>query len=362
MNFQGRLLRLQQQLPAIQCDAFLIDDPINLYYMTGLSLSSGTLLVTPSSGILLVDNRYEELCKKQSLYSVILSDTTPLSKLLSSPEMQAIKTIGIDGDIVSYKKFHLLQSSLESSCSIRFVAVESPIKQLRMIKDTDELSLLHASAALCAEGFDYVCTRLKEGKSEIDVAIELEIFWKQRKGRNVAFEPIIAFGSNSSMPHYRAGSTTLKRGMAVLIDIGVSLNHYFSDMTRVVFFGEPHPKMQEIYAIVEEAHQQAIAHCRPGVPIGEIDQTARGIIDKYGYNKYFGHSTGHNIGLEIHEPPFIRNKPPYNEILLQPGMVFTIEPGIYLPGIGGVRIEDTIEITAQGQESLTKRSTTPLII
>lgn len=158
------------------------------------------------------------------------------------------------------------------------------------------------------------------------------------------------------MPHYRAGNTKLKQGMPILIDIGVNYRHYHSDMTRVVFLGEPDPKLKTIYHIVEKAQKEALQLCKPGTLIGELDRAARGYIESQGYGDHFGHGLGHGVGLEIHELPNVRNKPPFNSMVLLPGMVITIEPGIYIPDIGGVRIEDTIVITENGHENLTERS------
>ena len=157
------------------------------------------------------------------------------------------------------------------------------------------------------------------------------------------------------MPHYRAGPAKLKPNTPVLIDIGVVLAHYHSDMTRVAFFGAPPALIQTIYAIVEEAKARALAICRPGVLVGELDRSARDYISSKGYGDFFTHSLGHGIGLDIHEPPIIRDSGLYRTLPLQAGMAITIEPGIYLPGVGGVRLEDTIIITEQGYENLTEQ-------
>jgi Xaa-Pro aminopeptidase len=164
------------------------------------------------------------------------------------------------------------------------------------------------------------------------------------------------------MPHYRASKGKLEKGQPIQIDIGVIDRHYHSDMSRVVFFGKPSSEMRKIYDIVLKAQLAALNQCRPGIKIGDLDQTAREIISKAGYGDKFTHSLGHGVGLEIHESPLLRNKPPHSEEFLQPGMVITIEPGIYLSGIGGVRIEDTVVITDDGYENLTNRPKEMLII
>lgn len=353
MLFQRRVHKLQMHLKEIACDALLVDNPISLFYLTGMDLSSGKLLVHHFSADLLVDNRYFELSQKNSPFPVFSSEKISLTALLERPELSYMRTLAFDSENTSYRGFLELEKQLPKTLTL--VPLDNPVKKLRAIKDDSEIALLREAAALGSEGFDFVRSLLKEGISEREMAIELEIFWKRQGSRGLAFEPIIAFGANGSMPHYRAGEARLKSGQSVLIDIGVNYKHYHSDMTRVVFFGEPPKAIQEIYPIVKEAQQLAFQHCLPGTLVGEIDKAARDYIAGKGYGENFTHSLGHGVGLEIHEFPTLRNKPPSSQIPLKPGMVITIEPGIYLPGIGGVRLEDTILITEHGYENLTKR-------
>jgi Xaa-Pro aminopeptidase len=225
------------------------------------------------------------------------------------------------------------------------------VQNLRLIKDAEEISKLRAAAQLGYEGYLFALSLLREGVSEKELALALELFWKERGASRLAFDSIIAFGPNSSMPHYRPDETTLKQNTSVLIDCGVVLSHYHSDMTRVAYFGNPPQEIQTIYPIVEEAKAKAIEACRPGTLIGDLDRIARDWIQSKGYGEYFSHSLGHGVGLEIHENPIIRQTGPFSEKPLKTGMVITIEPGIYLPGIGGVRLEDTILITENGYEN-----------
>lgn len=369
MIYQARLKRLQNFLEKSSCDAVIISDAINLYYMTGLELSSGKLLVDLKGAHLFVDGRYYEQCIKKSPFSVHLAEKTPLAELLSLPDFHFIKTLAFSAEETSFKGFKELELLIleirqysKGHRKLTLVPLENPVKALRTIKDPEEIELLREAANLGSQGFDYVCTLLKEGISEAEVAMELEIFWKRRGGKKVAFDPIIAFGVNGSMPHYRAGNARLEKGQAVLIDIGVNYKHYHSDMTRVVYFGTPPEQVRIIYSIVEHAQKHALAKCRPGVMIGDLDAAARGFIESQGYGEFFTHSLGHGVGLEIHELPVLRNKPPYDKIILEPGMVITIEPGIYIGGVGGVRLEDTVVITDDGYENLTNRPNEPTII
>lgn len=353
MDYHHRIEKLQNSLKAYACNGLLIEEPVNLYYLTGQQLSGGNLLIFEKGALLCVDNRYIETCQKFAPCSVIQSEKTPLWDLVEC------SSLGFDAENTSFKRYEELQKNLGAKAKL--IPLDNPVKALRMIKDQAEIGLLREAAALGSQGFDYICSLLREGIKENEIALELEIFWKRRGSKSLAFDPIIAFGPNSSMPHYRAGQTQLKKGMPVLIDIGVNYQHYHSDMTRVVYFGEPDPKIRTIYAIVEKAQKAALSLCKPGTAIGKLDEAARGLIQAEGFGEFFNHSLGHGVGLEIHEAPTLRNKPPCKDRILDAGMVITIEPGIYLPGIGGVRIEDTILITENGHENLTKRPTTPLL-
>lgn len=361
MNKQGRLENLQQILKKTSCDLFLVEDPTNLFYMTGFSLSTGFLLVHSQGAILMVDNRYYENCQKNSPFPVVLSDKTPWTSVVN--RLSNIRKIGFDSETTSFQRYQQLEKEIAlSPTPYQLIPFENPVKKLRAVKDSEEINFLQEAARLGSAGYDYVLGLLHDGITEKEIALELEIFWKKRGSKALAFDPIIAFGKNSSMPHYRAGDVKLAKGMTVLIDIGVNLEHYHSDMTRTVFFGDPQDKMKEIYHIVLDAQENALALCKPGILIGELDQAARNYIAEKGYGGNFGHSLGHGIGLEVHELPPIRNRPPANEIALQEGMVITIEPGIYLPDVGGVRIEDTIVITGNGHKNLTNRPKELIII
>ena len=353
-DYSKRLQNVQDQL---EQDAYLIDNLTNLFYLTGFELSAGQLFVTQNDAYLIVDPRYYEMCRKKCNVPVVLTSEDVLLDLIKD---STVSTLAFDQGHTSFEAYHKLEEMVKklstASHNVKLVPIDDPVLQLRSIKDSEEIEILKQAADLGSEGFDFLCTQLEEDVSEVELAIELEIFWKRRGSKAIAFDPIIAFGSNSSMPHYHVGDAKLQKGQAVLMDIGVNLNHYHSDMTRMVFFGEPHPRMIEIYEIVKGAQEAALEKCKPGTMIGELDASAREFITSKGYGEQFTHSLGHGVGLEIHESPVLRNKPPHDKQPLQAGMVVTIEPGIYLPDLGGVRIEDTIVITDEGYENLTNRS------
>lgn len=346
MNYSKRISNLQAKLPSFSADALLIEHPTDLLYLTGQELSTGKLFIAANSADLIVDGRYFEICSKSSPCPVLPLEKVSIKKWLE--ENPKVKKLAFDSTHTPYSAY----SQLKEYSTL--VPVPAPVEHLRLIKDPDEIALLKAAAKLGCEGYQYISSRLSEKVTEAELAWELEKFWREKGAKKVAFDPIIAFGANGSMPHHRAGSTRLAPNSSVLIDIGVTLNNYHSDMTRVVYFGKANPKIAEIYAIVEEAKQRALKICEPGRKVKELDDAARGYITKKGYGDSFNHGLGHGIGLDVHEMPRLRNPGPYSEWVLEPGMVITIEPGIYLPGIGGVRLEDTVLLTEIGHENLTQ--------
>lgn len=339
-----RFERLQEQLLQQGCDAFLVEDKINLYYYTGLELSAGLLIASGTGGTLLVDSRYFENATQKSPFQVLLMEQNSLKGLLKKH-----KTVGADGSLVTHQKFKEWEAL---SPEVNWKSLPNTLRMIRMIKDPCEIEALRQAATLGLAGFNFLEGEFREGISERELAQELEIFWKRGGSKGVAFEPIIAFGEASSMPHYRSGEKKLRHGEHILVDIGVNLAHYHSDRTRVFFFGTPDPKITQLYQLVQEAQKAALDICKPGTALGELDKAARQVIAAEGYGEQFTHSLGHGVGLEIHEEPFLRSKPPYGEMLLQERMVITLEPGIYLPGKGGVRYEDTVLVTNNGYEIL----------
>lgn len=363
-DYHQRLQRLQAILCEVPCDAFFVEDSINLYYLTGLELSAGKLLVHTRGAHLFVDGRYTEVCMKRSPFPVLPLEELKLETLLLTPEFDFIHILGFNSEQTTFKEYQQLVKATESlSSRLKLIPVDALVIEQRAIKDNEEINLLRQAADLGSQGFDFVCEILKEGISEEEVAMHLDIFWKQRGAKKVGFDPIIAFGTNSAMPHHRSGLSRLQKGDVVLIDIGVNYRHYHSDMTRMAFFGTPDPRIEEIHAVVAEAQQRALALCAPGITIGTIDRAARDFIASKGYGAHFNHGLGHGVGLEIHELPVIKSTAPFYGVTLEAGMVITIEPGIYLSGIGGVRIEDTIVITDSGcgYENLTRRDTAAVL-
>lgn len=341
--------KLAPLLKKERLDAFLIEGEIPLLYFTGLHFSAGKLLVTPKGGKLYVDGRYQELAKTKAPIPSSSDEEAIWKKALSK-----FKRIGFDGDLMSYERAQQLKQDFPK---IEWVSVPSPLNAIRAKKTKPEIKKLEKAAKLGSEGYDYILTVLKEGISEKEVVFHLDRFWKERGAEGFSFEPIIAFGENSALPHYRAGDRKLKKGETVLIDIGVKVDDFCSDMTRTVYFGKPPAKLKKIYEIVRQAQKKAMDKIKTGVSMKDADKAARDVIEKAGFGKEFCHSLGHGIGLEVHEWPYLRAKGKEAEAKLEVGMAVTVEPGIYLPGLGGVRIEDTVIVTKEGNISITDRST-----
>jgi len=222
---------------------------------------------------------------------------------------------------------------------------------LRMIKDETELNIMREAAALSDRAFMHIISYLKPGMAERDVALELEWFMRNNGATGCAFEIIVASGERSALPHGIASERLIQANDWIILDFGAKYKGYCSDMTRMVMMGKPTAKQQDMYNIVLEAQCYTLAHLRPGMTGCEADALARNIITRYGYGAQFGHSTGHGLGLEVHEYPSLSSQ---SDIVLRAGMVVTVEPGIYLPHWGGVRIEDDVIITDDGIEVITK--------
>ena len=305
-----RVKKVQDMLAQKAVDALLIEDEVNLYYMTGLSLSASKLLVTHQEAMLFVDARYLELCQKRSPFPVQLLDPSKLDQIFQGV-FASIRTLAFASDKLSYHGYMQLKKQLDAlPHPIQLVPLQNPLQAIRLYKDQEEIEKLKSASNLGSAGFDFLCSILHEGISEEEAASELEIFWKKSGASSAAFDPIIAFGANSSMPHYRAGQARLEKGQIILIDIGVTLNHYHSDMTRVAFFEAADALLLSIHSIAQNAQEAALEKCRPGTPLGALDTAAREVIDKAGYGKHFTDSLGHGIGLEVHEYPTIKNADP----------------------------------------------------
>ena len=338
----GRLKSIGRWLAEWKIDALLVTNPVDLYYLTGISFSEGVLIVFKSGGVLIVDGRYFEMASQLAHVKVELFDESILRKLFTKKT-----ALGFDALSLAYRQYADLAKSLNN---VKLVPIDAPVQQIRAIKDSDEIKQIKKACALCVEGFEFIVKRLKKGITEIELAKTLQMFWLEKGADGVAFEPIIAFKQASSMPHYRAGSQKISGNGPLLIDIGVQLDHYTSDMTRMVHIGRPKDDFLEVFEIVKGAHEKARLTLLPKESTQEVDRAARDFIKNRGYEKEFSHSLGHGLGLDVHELPRLRKRPPAT--LLEGQMVVTIEPGVYLPGKFGVRLENTYVVKKKAAQNL----------
>ena len=343
---------MQEQLKFWQVDAYVCEDPTNIFYLAGIHLSSGLLLIDRKNVTLFVDGRYTEAAQKTAACTAQKRED---ASLFAPCYWKGIETVGFDVN-ASYlsvatlkKRLKAAQKRSEGFPSIKLKPLDRPILRLREIKDRYELERIKRSAELLWKGFLHAKKKLRVGIKEKEIAWEFELYCRKQGAESLSFPPIVAFGSGSALPHYQTGGKKLSQGDIVLMDLGVCLDDYASDMTRTLFFkGGGSKQLQTLYQVVEEAKEAALALCRPGTPLHKLDQAARKVMLKAGLEELFIHRLGHGVGLDVHEFPDLSLK----KATLKEGMVITIEPGLYLPGKGGVRLEDMVIITKTGHQNL----------
>lgn len=345
--FRKRVSKLRKTFPTMKVDGLILENTTDLYYFLGLRLSRGRFLITEKGATLFVDGRYTEVAKKHSSFPVKPLDKCSIEKILKKSKG---KVFGFDQELSIHAHKELKGSFAKARKTLK--GLDEPTLSVRKIKDKKEQELLKKSGELLWKGFLHIRKKLKAGISELELAREFEFFVKKRGAEALSFEPIVAFGPNSALPHHRAGERKLKQNEVVLFDLGIILNGYASDMTRIAFFGSVSQKIEELYRTVRKAHQAALNLCKAGLPIWKLDQAARKAMGKL--EKHFLHSLGHGIGLDVHESPRISSKMKKGK--LEEGMVITIEPGLYLPNIGGIRYEDMIIVTKTGYINLFKET------
>ncbi|MGB9804014.1 M24 family metallopeptidase [Desulfofundulus sp.] len=352
---QGRIKRLLARIAQENVDAFLVMRPENLFYLSGFTGSAGALVVTERQVYLMVDFRYFEQAREQCSFCQVVGFQGSLYEALAErlPHW-GVERLGCEGDFLSYKQVITLQEKLEN---IPVAPLHGLVEELRQVKDREEIELLSRAVALADRAFEHILDCLKPGVTEWDVAVELECFMRRLGASKSAFDTIVASGPRGALPHGVASHRVIRAGEMVTMDFGCLYGGYNSDLTRTVVLGSPHPRQQEIYDLVLAAQRAALAAVRAGVKACEVDRAAREVIASAGYGENFGHSTGHGVGLAVHEEPSVSQK---SEVVLQPGMVITVEPGIYLPGWGGVRIEDMVVVEEQGCRILTSAPKDPL--
>jgi len=339
---------------------YLIFDLNNIKYLTGFSGTNASIVVDENSSYFITDSRYEEYA--QSLlpknFKFILQTGSMQESVRRCLEGSDKKAVFVESHSITLNQYALLKKELKK---IKIIPLyDDPISFIRMEKDDDEIAVLREAAVITDNCFYHLLKFIKAGMTEWEIALEIENYFKRNGCISCSFDTIVASGSNSSMPHYIPSmDKKICRGEALLIDMGCRYKGYNSDLTRTIFIGEIDKKIEEIYNIVLEAQIKSIEAVRPELKTSELDNIARTIISDYGYDKEFGHGLGHGLGIEVHEMPAVKKN---DNTKLKKNMIITIEPGIYISGLGGVRIEDMVLVTSRGCEVLTKCSKELIVI
>lgn len=346
--FTKRIALLKQRLCDRQLDAFLIAKDVNVSYVSGFDGHDAVILVTRGKSFFITDSRYVEHVKKTVKgFEVLLAGKTLYEVIREIASGHKLNRIGFESTNLPYSVVVRLKKIVSGSV---LVPTTGLVEGLRIIKDSREIQLIKESLRLTRSVLARIRRFVKPGASEESIARKIEMMYLGA-GAKSNFSPIVAAGANSSMPHALPTSRKISRNDLVMIDLGCSLAGYNSDLTRMVVTGKPNSRIAKIVDVVQTAQASAIKAVRPGAKLADIDAAARADIAGEGYGKYFGHALGHGVGMEVHEAPSVSS---LSSETARPGMVFTIEPAIYMPGLGGVRIEDMVLVTEKGCEVLSK--------
>ena len=326
----------------------LIHNPSNIFYLSGYT-GEGLLLVAPGLSAVITDFRYVEAAQKQCPGFEIHAIRPGVTHAAVAHELlqnAGIRDLAIEDNVITLRGMREMEKVMPG---IRFSPLDFKVEKLREVKDDDELSCIEHACDITCQAFEYICGFIAPGRTEREVQLALDYKLLQLGADGLAFSTIVASGENGSLPHAVPGDREIAEGDMVTIDFGARKDGYDADMTRTVAVGQPSDKMRKIYEIVLRAQETAQAAIAPGVPTAQIDRIARDIITEAGYGECFGHSTGHGVGIDIHEEPRVSSR---SDQILAPGNIVTVEPGIYVPGLGGVRIENTCAVTETGVRAL----------
>lgn len=354
MDHGGRRGRLAARLDDLKVDALLITRLVNVRYLTGFTGSNGQLLLSAQPAFF-TDPRYDEQSAKEApdlrrrIYTEAFRD-----ELRAAVGEAGTRRLGFERHGVTYESYE----SFRELDGVELVPVGPEVERLRWEKDPEEIAHLERAQRITDAAFDEIVGKLAEGMTEREVAFELELAMRRGSAERIGFDTIVAFGENAAEPHHHPTDRPLGRGDLVKLDFGCVVEGYHSDMTRTVAFGDPGEELRGVYDVVARAQRAGEEAVRSGVTGQEADAAARRVIEEAGHGDHFGHSLGHGVGLEIHEGPTLRRK---SEDVLPEGAVVTVEPGIYLPGLGGVRIEDAVVVGPDGCRPL-PTSTKELIV
>lgn len=343
-------LRRERLLTALQptrVDGFLTTALPNVKYLSGFTGSNGALLLTRDRALLFTDPRYQTQAPAESDCEVKVAKGPLAKEAHKWFKRLKLKSVGFEQNRISYEDYSELREGIKG---IRFKAIAGIVESLRMLKSPAEIATIRASVQLNSAALEQALRHFKASMTEVDMAAEIEYRMRRLGAEGPAFETIVASGERSALPHAHPIDRPIRRDQLLLVDMGAAVAGYASDMTRTYAVGKLDAKMRRMYRAVLESQLAAIDAVKPGVSCATVDRTAREVLRRYGLDKLFIHSTGHGLGLEIHEGPRVGRK---EGTKLEAGMTITIEPGVYAEGLGGIRIEDTVVVSAQGSEVLT---------
>ena len=358
----ARHARIRESLETLSLEALIVTPPANIRYLSNFAGSAGILVLTRDAVHLLIDFRYHEAlralqaspaaCPGLRMWEVPASYEEALIGCLAGI---GVTTVGFEAAHVTVARYEWWRETIAGrQLDITLRSTERVVEQARIVKDAAEIAILREAAARLEQVLPPVLAAVRPGVSERSVAAVIESSMRDAGYERIAFDTIVASGPHSAMPHYRAGTRTLAAGDLVVLDFGGVLDGYCCDLTRTVSIGPPSREARRVYDAVRDAHAAAVAAVRPGIDASAVDAAARDLLRDRGLGEAFGHGTGHGLGLDVHEEPRIgKPRADVPSVTLAPGMVFTIEPGAYLAGFGGVRIEDDVLVTASGGELLT---------
>jgi Xaa-Pro aminopeptidase len=348
-NGNVRLAKIKKLLAEKRCSHILITDAIDAEYLCGFHSSNVFLLISRTRNLLFTDFRYKEAARAFSIahpqWRFVQTTENGLAALSSYCPSGSV--VGVQSGAISVDRFDALKKQLDG---VRFVKLGDFVDALIIPKEAFEISLTKQAAAIGDRAFGLFVKYLKAGMTERQAARMLEDNCRRLGSEQPSFETIVLFGERTALPHGRPSERPLKKGDFILVDFGCTVGGFFSDMTRTVIFGAASLRQRKLYSIVEKAQQMGREAIREGVAASVVDSCARSVIEKAGYGEYFGHATGHGVGRRIHEKPRIAKE---NATMLPAGAIITVEPGIYIPKFGGVRIEDMVIVQKNGSETLT---------
>jgi Xaa-Pro aminopeptidase len=347
--FHARREALARQLKARRLAGMLLSDPADIFYLTGFRGSAGVAFLGGADAVLWVDPRYSLQAGEQASGVRVSEVKSSLLRFAGRwLSRKSRQRIGYEDTHLTCQQFSQLEKA--AAGKVVWVPYGQAVRALRAVKDEDEIETIRRACRITSQVYEDVLPQIRPGVSELQLAAEIEYRMKCQGADGPAFETIVASGQRAALPHARPSSKLLEKGELVILDLGAILHGYASDMTRTVYLGRPDSRIRRLYARVEEAQRKAVEAAVPGVEARNVDAAARRALARHGLDRYFTHSTGHGVGIEIHEEPKVGRQ---GTAKLKQGSVITVEPGVYLEGLGGVRIEDTLVVTAVGAEILT---------